>query len=183
MSPSQACPPSEPEFIVSKLQPLWTRTNIPGSMMRTDLPISLAITSSSSCFFLFLFLANLQINHVVELHLLWYMLVVSLVATLHNYSPSYFGLLCFFCVKASPSTILFWIESITQKAFLKPQPSTNSFSASVVSKYIDVETTFQNKKKVHFLKCPVHLKALGIYNLESLIRVIFGRTGGYILIR
>lgn len=38
-------------------------------------------------------------------------------------------------------------------------------------------------KKLYFLKCPVHVKALDVYNSESLIRVIFGRTGGYILIR
>ena len=86
---------------------------------------------------------------------------------------------------ASPSTILYWIESTSQKTFLNLQPNTSSFSNSVKSKYIDVETTFQGKKKkkLYFLKCPVHVKALDVYNPESLIRVIFGRTGGYILIR
>ena len=46
---------------------------------------------------------------------------------------------------ASPSTILYWIESTSQKTFLNLQPHTNSFSTSVKSKYIDVETTFQEK--------------------------------------
>lgn len=84
---------------------------------------------------------------------------------------------------ASPSTILYWIESTSQKTFLNPEPNTSSFLTSVKSKYIDVETTFQEKKKLYVLKCPVHVKALDVYNPESLIRVIFGRTGGYILIR